>query len=86
MAKNGNKNLKPAEHFHTGISINLHLHTLTKFFLPLVTVIPAQTMTSPPWAKADNQKHRNFSNNRLIFPVLMIIIKYALCFVGRAGL
>ena len=75
LAKNGNKNLKPAEHFHIGISINLHLHTLTKFFLPLVTVILAQTMTSPLMAKADNQKHRNFSHNRLIFPVLMIIIK-----------
>lgn len=47
MAKNGNKNLKPAEHFFIDISINLHFHILTKFFLPLVTVIPAQTMTSP---------------------------------------
>ncbi|MGN0848542.1 MAG: hypothetical protein ACI4OV_02480, partial [Victivallaceae bacterium] len=46
MAKDGNKNFKPAEHFFIDISINLHLHTLTKFFLPLVTVIPAQTMTS----------------------------------------
>lgn len=46
MAKNGNKNLKTAEHFFIDISINLHFHILTKFFLPLVTVIPAQTMTS----------------------------------------
>ena len=46
MAKNGNKNLKPAEHFFIDTSINLHLHTLTKFFLLLLTVILAQTMTA----------------------------------------